>query len=144
MKTLNEMKESTSQEIAKQQAQFQVFLEESKESISEAPRIHMFASTPIWHVGFGVMGKGQYFIPSESNFSSTPRSDAASGWTPTARQSSSSNQPSDPPGRGTTDRRIEETLRVIEAREEQRPSEDVKMAYAHSLIDRCLFVFLVL
>ena len=38
MKTLNEMKESTSQEIAKQQAQFQVFLEESKESIIQAVR----------------------------------------------------------------------------------------------------------
>ena len=74
------------------------------------------------HAGAGVVGKGQYFFPSESNFSSTPRSDAASGWTPTARQSSSSNQPSYPQGRGTTDRRIVETLRVMEAREEQRPS----------------------
>ena len=68
------------------------------------------------------MGKDQYFIPSESNFYYTPRSDAASGWTPSARQSSSSNQPSYPQGRGTTNRRIEETMRVIEAREEQRPS----------------------
>ena len=113
------MKESTSQEIAKQQAQFQVFLEEWKEPIIQAVR-HWGSICLPRHAGAGVVGKGQYF--SESNFSSTPRSDAASGWTPTALQSSSSNQPSYPQGRGTTDRRIVETLRVMEAREEQRPS----------------------
>ena len=37
-KTLNEMRETSSQEIAKQQAQFQVFLEESKEPIIQAVR----------------------------------------------------------------------------------------------------------
>lgn len=47
------------------------------------------------------MGKDQYFIPSESNFYSIPRSDAASSWTPTARQSSSSNEPSNPQCCGT-------------------------------------------
>ena len=84
LKTLHEMKKSTSQEIAKQQAQCQVFHEKSKEQIIQAVRTPMFASTPIGHVGSGMMGKAQYSIPSESNYPSSPRPHAASGWTPTA------------------------------------------------------------
>lgn len=38
MKTLNEMRETSGQEIAQQQAQFQFFLEESNEPIIQAVR----------------------------------------------------------------------------------------------------------
>ena len=100
------MKDSTSQEIARPQAQFQLFLDESKEQIIQAVRTTMFASTPMGHGGSGMMRSGQYSIPSESDFPTTPRPHAASGWTPTAQQSSSSNQPSNPQGRGTVDRMI--------------------------------------
>ena len=65
-----------------------------------------------------MMRPGQYSIPSKSEFPTTPRPHAASRWTPTSQQSSSSNRQ----GRGTMDRRNEETLRVIETREGQRPS----------------------
>ena len=116
------MKYSTSQETARQQAKFQLFLGESKEQIIQPARTPMFASTHLRHDGSGMMRSGQYSIPSESDFPTNPRPHAASGWTPTAQQSSLSNQPSNRQGRGTVEKRIEETLRVIEARDVQRPS----------------------
>lgn len=47
MQTMQEMKETTNQEMARQQAQFQQFLENSKEQIIQAVRTPLFASTPM-------------------------------------------------------------------------------------------------
>ena len=60
MRTLHD---STSQEMARQQAQFQLFFEESKEQIIQAVRTPMFASTPMRHSD--MMRTGQYSTPSE-------------------------------------------------------------------------------
>ena len=53
------MKDSTSQEIARPQAQFQLFLDESKEQIIQAVRTTMFASTPMGHGGSDMMRSDQ-------------------------------------------------------------------------------------
>ena len=62
MRTLHD---STSQEMARQQAQFQLFFEESKEQIIQAVRTRMFASTPMGHCGSDMMRTDQYSTPSE-------------------------------------------------------------------------------
>ena len=87
------MKDSKSQQIARQQVQYQIFLEKSKKQIIQAERTHILASTPMGYGGSGMIRSCQYSIPSESDLSSTPRPHVASGWTLTAQQSSSSNQP---------------------------------------------------
>lgn len=125
MRTLHEMKETTNQEIARQQAQFQQFLENSKEQIIEAVRTPLFASTPMPPSSSGMMRTSQNPTSSEYDCPSAPRSHATSGWTPSSQQSSSANQPSNggnASNQGAIDRRFEEALRVIEAREEQHPS----------------------
>ena len=63
MRTLHEMKDSTSQENARQQAQFHLFLEELKKQIIQAVRTPMFASTLMRHSD--MMRTGQYSTPSE-------------------------------------------------------------------------------
>lgn len=47
MQTMQKMKETTNQEMARQQAQFQQFFENSMEQISKAVRTPLFASTPM-------------------------------------------------------------------------------------------------
>ena len=71
MKTLHEMNDSISQEIAKQPAQFQLFLEDSNEQIIQAVRTPMFASTTTGHGGSGMMSSLQYSIPNAFEFPST-------------------------------------------------------------------------
>ena len=52
LKTLQEIQKSTNQELAKQQAQFQVFLEESKEQIIQAVRTPYVCFDPDWTCWF--------------------------------------------------------------------------------------------
>lgn len=123
--TMQKMKETTNQEMARQQAQFQQFLENSKEQIIQAVRTPLFASTPMPPSSSGMMRTGQNPISSDYDFPSTPRSHATSGWIPSSQQPSSANQPSNgghASNQGIIDRGFEEALRVIEVREEQHPS----------------------
>lgn len=102
----------------------QQFLENSKEQIIEAVRTPLFASTPMPPSSSGMMCTGQNPTSSDYYYPSTPRSHATSGWTSSSQQSSA-NQPSNggnASNQGTIDRRFEEALRVIEAREKQHPS----------------------
>lgn len=83
----------------------------------------------------GMMRIGQNPTSSDYDYPSTPRSHATSGWTPSSQQSSSANQPSNrgnASNQGTIDRRFEEALRVIEAREEQHPSPYVPSSRSNS------------
>ena len=66
---------------------------------------------------FCMMRSGQYSIPSESDLLSTTRQHAAFN----SSTVSSSNQPINPQDCGIMDRRIEETLHVIETRKRHRP-----------------------
>lgn len=59
MRTMHEMKETTNQEIARQQDLFQQFLENLKEQIIEAVRTPLFASTPMPPSSSGMMRTGQ-------------------------------------------------------------------------------------
>lgn len=81
MKTMHEMKETTNQEMARQQAQFN-----SKEQIIQAVRIPLFGSTTMPPSSSGMMCTGQNPISSDYDFPSTPRSHATSGWIPSSQQ----------------------------------------------------------
>lgn len=68
MQTMQEMKETTNQEMARQQAQFQQFLENSKKQIIQTVRTPLFASTPMPPSSSGMMRTGQNPISSDYNF----------------------------------------------------------------------------
>lgn len=122
MQTMHAMKETTNQEMARQQAQYQQVLENSKEQIIQAVRTPLFASTPMPPSSSGMMRTGQNPISSDYDSPSTPRSHATSGWISSSQQPSSANQPSNgghASNQGIIDRGFEQALRVIEAREEQ-------------------------
>lgn len=125
MRTMHEMKETTNQEIARQQAEFQQFLEISKDQIIQAVRTPLFASTPMPPSSSGMMRTGQNPTSSDYDYPSAPKSHATSGWIRSSQQSSSANQTSNEgngSNQGAIDGRFEEALRVFKAREEQHPS----------------------
>lgn len=116
---------TTYQEMARLKAQFQQFLENSKEQIIQAVRAPLFASTPMPPSSSGMMRNVQNPISSYYDFPSTPMSHATSGCMSSSQQPSSANQPSNgghASNQWIIDRGFEEALRVIEAREEQHPS----------------------
>lgn len=68
MQTMQEMKETTNQEMGRQLAQFQQFLENSKKQIIQTVRTPLFASTPMPPSSSGMMRTGQNPISSDYNF----------------------------------------------------------------------------
>lgn len=71
MRTMHEMKETTNQEIVRQ-AQFQQFLENSKEQIIQAARTPLFSSTPMLPSSSGMIRTGQNPTSIDYDYPSTP------------------------------------------------------------------------
>ena len=75
------MNEYISQEIVKQQAWFQLFLEQSKEKNYPSSKDSDVSLTPMRYVGWGMIFTGQCSIPIQSDVPSTLMPYTASRWT---------------------------------------------------------------